>query len=143
LTVVTGVDVDGGPLGFTCQAFASLSLNPPLVMICPSRSSTTWPRLRATGRLCVNVLRSDQQHLSHRFANRPSGRFDGVDWSPTSRGMPRLGNCLASIGCEVINEYDGGDHTIVVAAVTDLHDDEGEPLLFFRGKYATPGLDGR
>jgi flavin reductase (DIM6/NTAB) family NADH-FMN oxidoreductase RutF len=142
LTVVTGFGRDGDPVGFTCQAFASLSLDPPLVMICPARSSTTWPLLRASGRLCVNVLRSDQQQLSHRFATWPTGRFEGVDWHLTPRGVPRLGNCLASVDCEVVNEYDGGDHTIVVAAVTGLHDNEGDPLLFFRGGYSAPGWTG-
>jgi len=135
LTVVTGTTITGEPVGFTCQAFASLSLAPPLVMICPSKASRTWPHLRATGRFCVNVLRRDQEDLSHRFATMPADRFAGISWSHSVRGVPMLDACLARVECEVQHEYDGGDHLIVVASVTDLQDNGGEPLVYFRGSY--------
>src|SRR3712207_9239244 len=82
VTVVTAQG-DDGPVGFTCQSFSSLSLDPPLVVIAPARTSRTWPRLRALGRFCVNVLAEDQSDLSARFARSSADRFAGVPWRPS------------------------------------------------------------
>jgi 3-hydroxy-9,10-secoandrosta-1,3,5(10)-triene-9,17-dione monooxygenase reductase component len=81
VTVVTGL-YRGEPVGFTCHSFSSLSLDPPYVCVCPSRSSTTWPRIRESGRLCVNILAADQQTLCRKFAISGSDKFAGMDCRP-------------------------------------------------------------
>ncbi len=138
IVVVTAAG-EAGPLGFTCQSFASLSLDPPLVSFAAARTSSTWPRIRAAGAFCVNVLAADHQELSVGFA-RPSGagvdKFDGVPWRPSPSGAPVLEGVSAWIDCTLWNEYDGGDHTIAVGRVLDLGaTPERLPLLYYRGRY--------
>ena len=135
VTVVTAATGDG-PLGFTCQSFSSLSLDPPLVVIAPARSSRTWPRLRDVGRFCVNVLAEDQPGLSAAFAGASADRFAGVGWRLSPLGQPVFDGVVAWIDCTLWAEYDGGDHTLVAGRVLDLGADPGRrPLLFHRGGY--------
>jgi 3-hydroxy-9,10-secoandrosta-1,3,5(10)-triene-9,17-dione monooxygenase reductase component len=125
------------PIGFTCQSFASLSLDPPLISFSPARTSTTWPAIREVGRFCINVLAHDQHELSERFATMNLNRFDGVSWSPSPSGAPVLHGVSAWIDCELANEYGGGDHTIAVGAVRALGSDgQRHPLIYYRGRYA-------
>ncbi|HEY0126289.1 MAG TPA: flavin reductase family protein [Blastococcus sp.] len=135
VTVVTA-DTADGPIGFTCQSFSSLSLEPPLIAFAPSRTSRTWPRLRDLGRFCVNVLAEGQDAVSQNFARSGADKFAGVAWTPSSHGSPVLDDVVAWIDGELWAEYDGGDHTIVVARVLDLgaHPDR-RPLLYHRGSY--------
>ncbi|HEX2073866.1 MAG TPA: flavin reductase family protein [Geodermatophilus sp.] len=136
VTVVTALTDDAGPLGFTCQSFSSLSLDPPLVVFAPARTSRTWPRLRAIGRFCVNVLAEDQTALSATFAHPVPDRFADVHWRPSRHGSPVLDDVVAWIDCALWAEYDGGDHTLVVARVLDLGaDPDRRPLLYHRGAY--------
>jgi 3-hydroxy-9,10-secoandrosta-1,3,5(10)-triene-9,17-dione monooxygenase reductase component len=140
-TFATGVAVvtavSDGPIGFTCQSFASLSLDPPLVSFAVARTSTTWPRIRAIGRFCVNVLAHDQAGLSLQFARSGADKFAGVAWTPSPFGAPRLAAVSAWIDCDLEAEYDGGDHTIVLGAVRDLGSDpDRHPLIYYRGRYA-------
>ena len=135
VTVVTALTADG-PAGFTCQSFSSLSLDPPLVAFAPARSSQTWPALRAIGRFCVNVLAEGQDAVSQNFARSGVDKFAEVPWSPSAHGSPVLDDVVAWIDGELWAEYDGGDHSIVVARVLDLGaDPERRPLLFHRGSY--------
>ena len=135
VTVVTAVTADG-PTGFTCQSFSSLSLEPPLVAFAPARTSRTWPALRAIGRFCVNVLAEGQDDVSQNFARSGADKFAGVRWSPSAHGSPVLDDVVAWIDGELWAEYDGGDHSIVVARVLDLGaDPDRRPLLFHRGTY--------
>ena len=135
ITVVTAQGPDG-PVGFTCQSFTSLSLEPPLVSFAPARTSTTWPRLRDIGRFCVNVLADDQDGLSGQFARSGTDKFAGVGWTPSAHGSPVLEGVVAWIDCELYAEHDGGDHTIVVGRVLDLGATaERMPLVFHRGAY--------
>ena len=135
VVVVTAAGPDG-PLGFTCQSFASLSLNPPLVSFAPARTSSTWPRIRAVGSFCVNVLAEDQEELSANFARSGVDKFAGVVWRPGPDGAPVLEGVCAWIACTLWREYDGGDHTIAVGEVHDLGADPTRtPLLFHRGRY--------
>jgi 3-hydroxy-9,10-secoandrosta-1,3,5(10)-triene-9,17-dione monooxygenase reductase component len=119
VTVVTAV-TDDGPTGFTCQSFSSLSLEPPLIAFAPARTSLTWPRLRAIGTFCVNVLAEGQDDVSQNFARSGADKFAGVRWSPSAHGSPVLDDVVAWIDGELWAEYDGGDHSIVVARVLDL-----------------------
>jgi flavin reductase (DIM6/NTAB) family NADH-FMN oxidoreductase RutF len=135
LTVITAATKDG-PAGFTCQSFSSLSLEPALVTFSPARTSSTWPRLREAGRFTVNILPAEHQHLAGQFARSGTDKFAGVDYSLSPLGNPVLDRALAWVDCELHQEYDGGDHTIVVAAVRALSARaDAEPLLFFKGDY--------
>ena len=136
VTVITAVH-EGEPVGFTAQAFTSLSLEPPMVAMCPARSTSSWPRMRAAGVFCANILTEDQEALSRGFAIRGADKFRGVGWQPSHRtGSPVLADVLAWIDCVVEAEHEAGDHLIVVGRVVDLGlTRHGLPLLFYRGGY--------
>lgn len=135
VVVVTAVGPDG-PIGFTCQSFASLSLDPPLVNFSPARTSSTWPRIRAVGAFSVNVLAADHEQYSAGFARSGVDKFAHVDWRPAPSGSPVLAGVSAWIDCTLWNEYDGGDHTIAIGHVHDLGADPARlPLLYYRGRY--------
>jgi 3-hydroxy-9,10-secoandrosta-1,3,5(10)-triene-9,17-dione monooxygenase reductase component len=135
VTVVTAVTAEG-PIGFTCQSFSSLSLDPPLVAFAPARSSRTWAQLRTLGRFCVNVLAEGQEAVSQNFARSGTDKFAGVPWTPSPHGSPVLDDVVAWIDGELWAEYEGGDHTIAVARVLDLGASaDRRPLLFHRGAY--------
>jgi len=135
VTVVTALTPES-PAGFTCQSFSSLSLDPPLVAFAPSRASLTWPSLREIGRFCVNVLAEGQDAVSQNFARSGVDKFAGVRWSSSAHGSPVLDDVVAWIDGQLWAEYDGGDHSIVVARVLDLGaDPERRPLLYHRGSY--------
>ena len=135
VTVITTVDEDG-PAGFACQAFAPLSLNPPLVLFCPQAGSDTWRRIRGSGLFCVNVLADDQREVSRVFGARGPDKFAGVDWSPSPAGAPLLPDALTWADCTVEAVHAGGDHAIVVGRVTALGEcRDGRPLLFYKGRY--------
>jgi 3-hydroxy-9,10-secoandrosta-1,3,5(10)-triene-9,17-dione monooxygenase reductase component len=136
--VITAMSLDG-PVGFTCQSFTALSLDPPLVLISPSNTSTTWPLIRGAGRFCINVLADGHQQVSAAFAVSGGDKFSGVSWSSSPNGSPVLDDVVAWIDCTLDAEHVGGDHSIVVGAVEDMGASPGAmPLLYFRGHYATP-----
>jgi len=125
-----------GPVGFTCQSFASLSLDPPLVSFSPARTSSTWPVIRAIGRFGINVLAEDQEPVSAAFARSGTDKFAGIAWRPSANGAPVLDGVCAWLDCTLWNEYDGGDHTIALGHVHDLAADPSRsPLLYHRGSY--------
>ena len=136
VVVATGY-LRGDPAGFAAQSFTSLSLDPPLVALCPAKSSTSWPKLRASGNFCINILASDQQSISDLFAQSGADKFANLGWRAGSTGSPVLDGVLAYIDCELVDEHDGGDHTIAVGRVRDLGvlAPDKEPLVFFRGAY--------
>ncbi|WP_262699631.1 MULTISPECIES: flavin reductase family protein [Streptomyces] len=140
--MITGQGPDG-PLGFTCQSFASLSLDPPLVCFAPGRSSSSWPRIRASSAFCVNVLSADQEHHSIGFARSGVDKFANVRWSPAPSGAPVLDGVSAWVDCTLWAEYDGGDHTVVVGRMEALGSEPDRlPLVYFRGGYdLTPQAD--
>ncbi len=142
VTIVTapgGADEDGetAPAGFACQSFASLSLDPPLVTFMVARTSTTWPRIARAGVFCVNILGADQGELCRGFAVSGADKFAGVGYraAPVTRS-PLLDSVPAWIDCRIQAVHTGGDHLIVVGRVEALGGtDEGEPLLFHRGRF--------
>ena len=140
--VVVTATVDGAPLGMTCQSFASVSLDPPLVSFCVAKKSRRHPRIRDTGRFCVNVLAVDQADLSQAFAVDDANRWAGVAWEqPADADSPVLAGSHAWIDCRLDTEFPAGDHTIVLGRVTALGaDSTREPLLYYRGRYRA--LDG-
>jgi 3-hydroxy-9,10-secoandrosta-1,3,5(10)-triene-9,17-dione monooxygenase reductase component len=137
ITIVAGIEEDE-PVGFTCQAFVSLSMDPPFVAVAPARTSTSWPRIARSGSFCVNVLGDHQQELCRGFAVSGGKKFEGVAWrrSPAS-GSPVIDGSIAWIDCDVELVHDAGDHELILGRVLDLGTAEGSPLLFFRSRYAT------
>lgn len=137
VVVVTGAPADG-PAGLTCQSFSSLSLDPPLILLSTARSSSTWPRIAATGRFAVNVLGADQQTVSARFAVSGGDKFAGQAWHAGVLGNPLLDGVLAHVECDIEAEHDGGDHVIVVGRVRALEAPglvSASPLIYFRSGY--------
>jgi 3-hydroxy-9,10-secoandrosta-1,3,5(10)-triene-9,17-dione monooxygenase reductase component len=135
VTVITAMD-GGRPVGFSCQAFAALSLDPPMVLFCPARTSATWRAIERAGTFCVNVLSEHQQDLSQRFGRRDLDKFAGVSWAPSPAGAPVFDGVLTWIDATIETVHDGGDHHVVLGRVTDLGSGNGErPLLFYRGGY--------
>jgi len=135
ITIVTAVDA-GEPVGLTCQSFASVSLDPPLVLFVPARGSNSWPRIRHSGHFCANVLSEEQEELGRRFAVRGADKFAGVGWRPGPTGAPILDGCIAYVECDLDAVHEAGDHDIAVGRVVDLGvTGESGPLLFYRGGY--------
>ncbi|MEV0688064.1 3-hydroxy-9,10-secoandrosta-1,3,5(10)-triene-9,17-dione monooxygenase reductase subunit [Nocardia sp. NPDC050378] len=139
ITVITALAPDGAPIGFACQSFAALSLDPPLVLFCPTKGSRSWAAIEAAGKFCVNVLAEEQQPTCARFGSREPDKFAGVPWHTSVLGVPVLDDSLATIECTVDSVVDGGDHFIVIGRVQALAESEtttnGRPLLFYRGQY--------
>jgi 3-hydroxy-9,10-secoandrosta-1,3,5(10)-triene-9,17-dione monooxygenase reductase component len=137
VTVVTG-QAAGGPVGLAANAFASVSLDPPLVLVCLARTSNSWPKIRDSGAFAVNVLSERQEEVSRRFGDRGGDRFAGLGWKPGDTGSPVFSDALAFVECRIEAEYAGGDHVIVVGRVVDLGViQEGRPLIFWRGGYGS------
>lgn len=140
VTVVTATS-GGEPVGMTCQSFSSVSLEPPLVVFIPAKSSRAWPLIQRSGKFCVNFLAADQAELSNTMASRGIDKFADVKWTPSPEtGSPMLDGALAQVDCSIHAVHEAGDHYLVVGRVLDLvaHDDgEQDPLLFSRGEYRT------
>jgi 3-hydroxy-9,10-secoandrosta-1,3,5(10)-triene-9,17-dione monooxygenase reductase component len=138
VTVVTSLDASGAPVGFACQAFAALSLEPPLVLFCPGTSSGTWPHIERNGQFCINVLAEDQRRLSRAFGRSGVDKFAGVGWSPGPNTAPVLDGVLTWAACQVQDVSTAGDHLIVIGLVTELGPSrDGRPLLFYKGRYTS------
>jgi 3-hydroxy-9,10-secoandrosta-1,3,5(10)-triene-9,17-dione monooxygenase reductase component len=135
VTIVTATD-DGEPVGMACNSFTSLSLEPPLVLFCAAKASTTWPRIQAVGKWCANVIGEDDEELCRLFAQKDADRFARTAFHPGVSGAPILDRTLAFVDCVTEAEYDAGDHVIVVGRVLELgYAAGGKPLLFYRGGY--------
>ena len=137
--VVTALGPEG-PSGMTANAVSSLSLEPPLMVVCFALTARTLAAVRHSGRFAVHFLSHEQEDLAARFASKlpEAQKFEGLDWEERD-GVPALGGCLAGIACEVGGLLPGGDHVIGVGEVTGLWHGEGEPLVFYRGGYWSLG----
>ena len=128
---------DGKPAGLIVNSLTSVSLEPPLISFCPSRSSLTWSRMRRAGRFGVNVLGRRHKRFVARATPAGADRFSGLDWELGPGGVPLLTDALASFECEIVAEHPTGDHSIVVAQVDHLRTSPIEdPLVFFAGAFA-------
>jgi 3-hydroxy-9,10-secoandrosta-1,3,5(10)-triene-9,17-dione monooxygenase reductase component len=134
ITVVTAME-EGVPVGFTCQAFTSLSLDPPMVALAPAKTSTSWPRMVKAGAFCVNILAEDQEALCRTFAVSGGDKFVGVSWHLGAAGTPVLDGVLAWIECALESVSDAGDHELVTGRVLGLDATRGSPLIFYRSGY--------
>ena len=144
VAVVTAMTGDG-PVGMAVNSFTSVSLTPPLVLFCPAATSTTWPVLRRSGVVAVNVLSADQESVSRLFARRDVDRFAEIGWVPGANGAPLLADALGWLECTLGDEHPAGDHTIVLAGVDriGLHKEFDAPLVFFRGAYGRNTTSGQ
>lgn len=134
VTVVTANRPEG-PVGMSANSVTSVSLDPPLILFCPSKLSETWPHIQAAGQFCVNVMASHHETLARQFAQRGIDRFADVTWVARECG-PGLSDACAWIDCSLRDEHDAGDHTIVVADVLAIDAaDARDPLVFLRGGY--------
>lgn len=139
-TGVTVVTTRAGtePQGLTVNAFSSLSLDPPLVLVCIDKEAVSHPAISRSGVFAVNILAEDQEAISRRFADKAweGRRFEGLRHTTAATGAPVLEGVLGYIDCTVAQAHEGGDHTIFVGRVEELKLlREAPPLLFFRGKY--------
>ena len=136
VTVVTCVAEDGRPAGLTVNSFTSVSLNPPLLLVCLAKQAASAEPLTQADRFAINVLQTGQQPASIRFATRDEDRFGATPWSRGESGAPILEESLGVFECERYAVYDGGDHHILVGQVVKASFDASlDPLLYFRGRY--------
>ena len=143
VTVVTAVHADE-PVGFACQSFSSVSLEPPLVLFCVDRRSRSWRGIRAARRFCVNVLAEDQAELCRRFGSSRGSRFDGLEWTLSAWDTPSLNGVLARIHADVHSVHPEGDHDVVVGKVVAMERPRsGSPMVFFRGRFGVDAHDDR
>lgn len=134
VTVVTASTEN--PIGFTCQAFAALSLQPPLVLLAPSKSSTSWPKIATAGAFAVNILGSHQEAVARSFALSGSDKFSGIAWARgDATGAPVLDGAIAWAECTLNEIFDAGDHELVTGRVVNLGLREGRPLIFYRSRF--------
>lgn len=136
VTVVTARDEAGGDHGMTVSAFSSLSLEPPLVLVCLDATATLLPHLLTAGTFGVSVLGAAQRELSRRFADQTTDRFDGVPCSRAASGPAMLDGAIAHLECRRMATYPGGDHVIIIGEVLSARTFAGEPLVYFQRDYA-------
>lgn len=140
VTIIATLD-DGDPVGFTCQAFQSVSADPPLISFCVMQTSTSYPRIRAAGKFSVNVLSAHQHTLASQFARSGTDKWAGVEWTTTTNGNPIIADTVMWLDCEIQAVHEAGDHYIVIGAVSELCTPTGSeqaPLLYHRGKFCHP-----
>jgi flavin reductase (DIM6/NTAB) family NADH-FMN oxidoreductase RutF len=135
VTIITTRDAEGRPYGLTANAFTSLSLDPPLVLICIDRKAETFSHFYASRYFVVNILTDAQQDLSTRFAKSGGFKFEGVAYETNAVGVPVLDGTLAHVECALVETHEAGDHVIHVGRVEQFGVRSGNPLLFFQGRY--------
>ena len=136
VTVVTCLNAAGEPAGLTVNSFTSVSLDPPLLLVCIAKAAASAGALTQASHVAVNVLQTGQQPASIRFSTRDQDRFGATPWACGEAGAPILKDSLGVFECERFALYDGGDHHILVGQVVKASFDAAlDPLLFFRGRY--------
>lgn len=135
VTVVTTVDSKGVPHGLTVSAFCSVSLDPPLVLICIENETRSQPAFERAGKFVVNILAREQADVSRHFASPRDERFAGIEYRTNQHAIPILNGAVAAIECSVKSSCDGGDHTIFVGLVESAETRNGTPLVYSGGEY--------
>jgi flavin reductase (DIM6/NTAB) family NADH-FMN oxidoreductase RutF len=135
VTVITTRDQDGRPYGLTANAVTSLSLEPPLLLICVDRKAETFPHFFDSKVFVLNILAEHQEDVSRRFATSGGDKFTGIAHRFGHLELPILEGTLGHIECRIIETLEGGDHVIHIGQVEHAEAREGHPLLFFRGRY--------
>lgn len=135
VTVVTTRLASGKPWGFTVNAFTSVSLTPPLILVCVGNGGSSFEAMSKAEHFAVNFLAEDQQQVSHVFASRVEDRFEGVPFDQGANGAPLLRGCLGYLECRKTASHVEGDHTILIGEVTAGKASGGPPLLFYASSY--------
>jgi flavin reductase (DIM6/NTAB) family NADH-FMN oxidoreductase RutF len=135
VTIVSTCDADGRPTGLTASAFSSVSLDPPLILVCVDHKSQSYPAMRERGRFAVNILAANQEAVSRRFASSRLDKFEGVPHRITDLGVPLVDGAIAQLECTTVSTHVEGDHTIFVGRVERASAAGGDPLLYSRGRY--------
>ena len=135
VSVVTTRDASGRQHGITVSAFCSVSLEPPLISVCIEKNTGSHRAFLESDAFVVNILKSNQQHISERFASRVADKFEGVGYSAGIEDLAVLDGALANLECVLKHCFDAGDHTIFVGQIEKSHICEGEPLVYFQGNY--------
>jgi flavin reductase (DIM6/NTAB) family NADH-FMN oxidoreductase RutF len=135
VTIITAAGTDGKPYGLTCNSFASVSLNPPLVLWSLGMFSQGLSTFQNASHFAVNVLGASQQALAKKFATSSEDKFAGVEWTSGLGNAPLLAGSVANFQCRAVDRYYGGDHVIFLGAVEAYAYDRQEPLLFAHGGY--------
>ncbi|HLG14029.1 MAG TPA: flavin reductase family protein [Blastocatellia bacterium] len=135
VTVVTARCDDDKLRGLTVSAFTSLSLEPPLILVCLDKRASLHDHLKVDMYFAVNILAEEQESVSRRFASKEEDRFNGLGYREAPRGSPLLEGAVASVECRLVSVYPGGDHTIFVGEVDSSVVNGGSPLAYFRGGY--------
>jgi flavin reductase (DIM6/NTAB) family NADH-FMN oxidoreductase RutF len=133
VTVVT-ISTDAGPIGITANSFASVSLDPALILWSPAKSSSRFAAFQGANRFAVHVLRDSQSALASAFT-RSKDAFDGLDWHISAAGTPVLPDCLARFECDTYASHDAGDHVIILGQVGQVTHGQGTPLVFHGGQF--------
>ena len=136
VAVLTTRASNGTPHGLTVNAFCSLSLDPPLVLVAVDRICSLLETFEKSDHFAINFLSSEQRNLSVRFSELPEGRFSGVPWVPGAEGAPLIDGAIGSVECRTTNIIDAGDHRALIGEVIAASIGEGEPLVFFRSSYS-------
>jgi flavin reductase (DIM6/NTAB) family NADH-FMN oxidoreductase RutF len=138
IAVLTTCDAEGRPHGMTINSFASLSLDPPLVMASIAKANNLLGVFEHAPNFAINILSCDQQDISDRFARRKDDRFGGIEWRASGCGAPSIPGALATIECRTTDIIDAGDHRVLIGHVecATCSADDARPLLYFRGRYA-------
>jgi len=137
VAVVTAATPDG-PVGFTCQTFGALSLDPTLISFSAVSASHSWPKARDVGVVGVNILSNDQESIARVFGKPGPDKFAGVEWSPAPSGAPLIDGALAHLEGRIEFVTTQGDHDIVVVSVAYARSNQGAPLIFYRGGFSGP-----
>jgi flavin reductase (DIM6/NTAB) family NADH-FMN oxidoreductase RutF len=135
VAITTVLDSTGAPHGMTVNSFTSVSLQPPLVLVCIDHKARILEHLASSELFAINILRENQQALSRRFSTPDDDRFGSVEWVPGDTSMPLIPGALATLECVVVERLKSGDHTILVGEVVSAVRHEGRPLLYFSSAY--------
>ena len=135
IAITTVLDASGAPHGMTVNSFTSVSLEPPLVLICIDHKARILDHFLASDSFAINILRETQQDLSMHFARPGEDRFGAVEWYPGETGTPLIPGALATLECAVFQRLESGDHTILIGEVISAIRHEGRPLLYFGSAY--------
>lgn len=141
VTIATVLDAGGVPHGLTVSSFCSVSLNPPLILICLGHSVTVIEAFRAARYFGINVLGAEQRELSDHFARKGHDRFGATPWHGGSTGVPLLEDTLAEVECELDQRWTAGDHDIFVGRMVRARVSEGHPLVHFASRYRRLAID--
>jgi flavin reductase (DIM6/NTAB) family NADH-FMN oxidoreductase RutF len=140
VTVITTLDQHAIPVGFTANSFTSVSLDPPLVLVCMAQSAGLAPVFRRAGSYAINILSTEQETISNSFARKDADRFAAVNWQGKVTGSPVIDGCAAWLDCEMYEKIIAGDHMVLIGRIVDAEKTARHPLGYYQGRYCAIDL---